>query len=55
MNHEIFREYDIRGIVDKELTIEVAYLLGKAFSTYLLKNNRNQLTLSGYPFHQNIF
>lgn len=30
---EIFRSYDIRGIYDKELTNDLAYLIGKAFGT----------------------
>ena len=30
---EIFRSYDIRGLYDKELTNDLAYLIGKAFGT----------------------
>lgn len=30
---EIFRSYDIRGIYEKELTNDLAYLIGKAFGT----------------------
>lgn len=33
----MFREYDIRGLVDKELTKEAAKAIGKAFGTFLLK------------------
>jgi phosphomannomutase/phosphoglucomutase len=36
---KIFREYDIRGIVGKDLTEDFAFLLGKAFGTYLKKVN----------------
>ena len=32
---EIFRAYDIRGLVDSQLTDELAYHLGRAFGTYL--------------------
>lgn len=32
---EIFREYDIRGIIDKQLTEETFELIGKAFGTFL--------------------
>jgi len=32
---EIFRQYDIRGIVGEDLTPEVAEYIGKAFGTYL--------------------
>jgi phosphomannomutase/phosphoglucomutase len=31
----IFRQYDIRGIVDKDLTIEAALGVGKAYAAYL--------------------
>ncbi len=37
INPEIFRAYDIRGIVDKDLNPEIAKLIGKAFGTYLLE------------------
>jgi phosphomannomutase / phosphoglucomutase len=33
MNAHIFREYDIRGLVDKDLTIEVVEKLGKGLGT----------------------
>ncbi|HXX53849.1 MAG TPA: phosphomannomutase/phosphoglucomutase [Thermodesulfovibrionales bacterium] len=35
ITEEIFRQYDIRGIVEKDLDREVAFLLGRAFSVYL--------------------
>ncbi|MEO0102843.1 MAG: hypothetical protein ABIK81_03985, partial [candidate division WOR-3 bacterium] len=35
MNKDIFREYDIRGIADKDLTDEVVYLIGKGYGTYV--------------------
>lgn len=35
INPEIFRGYDLRGLVDKDLNPEVAEHLGKAFGTYL--------------------
>jgi phosphomannomutase/phosphoglucomutase len=34
-NKEIFREYDIRGIADRDLADPVVELLGKAFAEYL--------------------
>lgn len=37
LNPEIFREYDIRGLVNKEITEEFAETLGKAFGTYIKK------------------
>jgi phosphomannomutase/phosphoglucomutase len=33
MNPHIFREYDIRGLVDKDLTLDVVELLGKGLGT----------------------
>ena len=32
----IFREYDIRGIVGKDLTVEVAESIGRAYATLAL-------------------
>ena len=32
MNPEIFREYDIRGIADRELTDDVVRAVGRAFA-----------------------
>ncbi|HET7583788.1 MAG TPA: phosphomannomutase/phosphoglucomutase [Gemmatimonadaceae bacterium] len=34
----IFRQYDVRGVVDEDLTPDVATLLGRAFSTYLRRH-----------------
>lgn len=41
----IFREYDIRGIVDKTLTTETAHLVGKAFGTILKRRGGSKLGL----------
>lgn len=35
MNAQIFREYDIRGVVDKDLNPEIVENLGKAFGSYI--------------------
>ncbi len=35
INPEIYRGYDIRGIVDKDLNEDVYYTIGKAYSTFL--------------------
>lgn len=37
INHQIFREYDIRGVVDKDLTPEIVKRIGKAFGTYMMR------------------
>ncbi|HOQ81037.1 MAG TPA: phosphomannomutase, partial [Candidatus Cloacimonadota bacterium] len=44
VNAQIFRQYDIRGIVGSDLTEETLYLIGKGFGTYL--NNRNLKTVA---------
>jgi phosphomannomutase/phosphoglucomutase len=45
VNPEIFREYDIRGIVDKDLTDEEVVLIGKGFGTYLRSENRSRVSV----------
>lgn len=35
LNPAIFREYDIRGVVDRDLTPEVAETIARAYATYL--------------------
>jgi len=37
IKEEIFREYDIRGIADKDLNPDIINSIGKAFGTYLIK------------------
>ena len=38
MNSEIFREYDIRGIADRDIPDETALLIGKAYGTIIHNN-----------------
>jgi phosphomannomutase/phosphoglucomutase len=47
MNPYIFREYDIRGIVDKDLTDDVVYRLARGFGTYFKQRGVNKISL-GY-------
>jgi len=42
---EIFRQYDIRGIADIDLTDDFAYILGKAFGTHLYRNGFTELVV----------
>jgi phosphomannomutase / phosphoglucomutase len=42
INPNIFREYDIRGIVDKDLTPSVARTLGQAMGTYFRRQGRRR-------------
>src|SRR5260221_8878730 len=39
MKEQIFREYDIRGLVNKELMIDDVYDLGRAIAFYLVQLN----------------
>ncbi|MFN2133193.1 MAG: phosphomannomutase/phosphoglucomutase [Anaerolineae bacterium] len=41
VNPDIYREYDIRGVVDRDLTPEVAELLGKGYGTYVQQPERD--------------
>ncbi|MHB2149433.1 phosphomannomutase/phosphoglucomutase [Calditrichota bacterium LG25] len=43
----IFREYDIRGVVDKDLTEEVVELLGRGIGTYMVRHNARRITIGG--------
>ena len=43
VNSDIFRAYDIRGIVDEELTEEGIFFIGKALGTYIISEGRNSL------------
>jgi phosphomannomutase / phosphoglucomutase len=47
MNEGIFRAYDIRGIYEKELDEKLAYKIGQAFGTTLIKEGKKE-TLIGY-------
>ncbi len=45
MNENIFREYDIRGVVHEDLTPEVVTRLGRAIGTYLKRAGVSDITL----------
>jgi phosphomannomutase/phosphoglucomutase len=45
INPLIFREYDIRGVVGKDLTDKTAFLIGKAFGTYLRKRDLKKVAV----------
>lgn len=42
MDSIIFREYDIRGVYDKQFDNEFAYHLGRALCSYIYKKNKNK-------------
>lgn len=45
INPNIFREYDIRGIAEKDLTNETVELIGKAFGTFLSRKGLKKFTV----------
>jgi phosphomannomutase/phosphoglucomutase len=47
MNQNIFREYDIRGIVGEHLTDETVTILGKAIGTFFKQNGAKRIAV-GY-------
>ncbi len=47
INPEIFRQYDIRGVWEKDLTPETVELLGRGYASYLLKTvNKEKAKIS---------
>ncbi|PPR53080.1 MAG: Phosphomannomutase/phosphoglucomutase [Alphaproteobacteria bacterium MarineAlpha5_Bin6] len=47
-NPEVLREYDIRGIVGKNLTVNTAYTIGRTFGHILCENFSNKKIAVGY-------
>ncbi len=45
INPQIFREYDIRGVVDKDLTPDMARILGQGFGTHMAQLGRKGLVV----------
>lgn len=45
MNNSIFREYDIRGIAEKDLTDEVVELIGLAYGTKIIEVGLKNITI----------
>ena len=43
VNSEIFRAYDIRGIVDEALSEESIFYIGKALGSHILAEGRDSL------------
>lgn len=60
MNPEIFREYDIRGLVDRDLSPDFVSLLGQAIGSYAVRRGARTMTLgrdcrlSSQEYHQAI-
>jgi phosphomannomutase/phosphoglucomutase len=47
INPFIFREYDIRGVVDQDLTDQVVNLIGKGFSAYIIEKGAKSVSVGG--------
>jgi phosphomannomutase/phosphoglucomutase len=47
MESHIFREYDIRGVVDEDLTEDVVRQIGKGFGTYIRRRGGRKVSLGG--------
>jgi len=47
LSKNIFRTYDIRGIVGKEITNELSLNIGKGFGTYIINNHKRVVGVSG--------
>ncbi|MBA2333387.1 MAG: phosphomannomutase, partial [Blastocatellia bacterium] len=45
MNENIFREYDIRGIVGEQLTDETVELLARAIGTFFFRNGAKRIAV----------
>jgi phosphomannomutase/phosphoglucomutase len=45
INPQIFREYDIRGVVNKDLTPDIVRSLGKGFGTHMANLGHNELVV----------
>ncbi len=45
MNQNIFREYDIRGLVGRDLTDDTVALLGKAIGTFFNRNGAKRIAI----------
>ena len=48
INKQIFREYDIRGIYETDLNIDVAYTIGKSFGSYVQEKYNEKTVVVGY-------
>lgn len=45
INPSIFREYDIRGVADRDLTDDAIVAIGKAYGTYLRRKKKNTISI----------
>lgn len=51
MKDYIFREYDIRGVVGRDLTDDVVRQIGRGFATYVLRHGGKKVSVGGDVRH----
>lgn len=51
INSEIFRQYDVRGIVGEQIDAETYFLIGKGFGSMLQKQGLNKIVIGGDARH----
>jgi phosphomannomutase / phosphoglucomutase len=47
INKQIFRQYDVRGIVDVDLTDETVFLLGRGYGSFLRRQDMTTVAIGG--------
>ena len=47
MNPNIFREYDIRGVVKNDFPEDVVFNIGRSYGSVLIENNQKNISISG--------
>jgi phosphomannomutase len=47
MNPNIFREYDIRGVVKDDFPEDVVFNIGRSYGSILIENNQKNISISG--------
>ncbi|HPF08498.1 MAG: phosphomannomutase/phosphoglucomutase [Candidatus Cloacimonetes bacterium] len=51
INPQVFRQYDIRGVVDEQINRETYFLIGKGFASYLKKKGLSTIVIGGDARH----
>jgi len=51
INSEVFRQYDVRGIVGEQINAETYFLIGKGFGTMLQKQGLSKIVIGGDARH----
>lgn len=47
INEKMFREYDLRGVYNQDITEDISYTIGKSFGTFI-QNNGERKTIIGH-------